>query len=180
MKATLVTSMVLACLLIFLGCETMDSVMEGANVVKGATDRAVAAQPTGAGGVDLRSDEMLCSHTDKDPVTENSFKAAKILTPPSSSTQNQAEVLFADGYKMWTRYALATHKASEAELRVGEMVLYIPHYSDDEEVSVEAYRDMSWVFGRITSTEALFKDMVEVNGSELYVKWIRVPDVAVE
>lgn len=180
MKAGLVTSMVLACLLLISGCETMDSVVEGANAVKGATDRAVAAQPTRAGGVNLRSDEMLCSYTDNDPVTENSFKAAKILTPASSSTQNQAEALFADGDKMWTRHALATHKPSEAELRVGEMVLYMPHYSDDEEVSVEVYRDTRWVFGRITSTEALFKEMVEVNGEELYVKWIRVPDEGVE
>lgn len=180
MRAGLITCMVLVGLLLIPGCETMDSVREGADAVRGATDRAMSAKPTTAAGVDLRSDEMLCSYTDKDPVTENSFKAAKVLTPPSSSTQNQAEVLFADGQKMWTRYALMTHRAAKTELRVGEMVLYMPHYSDDEQVSAETYRDMPWVFGTVTSTDALFKEMVEVNGEELYLKWLRVPDEPVE
>lgn len=180
MKTGLVICMVLIGALLLSGCETVDSVMEGADAVKGATGRAMAGQPTKAGAADLRSDEMLCSYTDRDSVAENHFKAAKILTPPSSSTQNQAEVLFADGEKTWTRYAVATHKPSEGELRVGELVLYMPYYSDDEEVSAETYRDTDWVFGRITSTDALFKQMVEVNGEELYLKWLRVADEPVE
>lgn len=168
---------------LLISCESMDSVMEGADRVTGAANRTTSMSskaPSAPGEVDLRSDEMLCSYTDEDSVVHNSFRAAKVLTPPTAQTQNQAEVLFADGDKMWSRHALETHKPSKQEISVGELALYMPNFSDDEEVSVERYREQRWVFGRVTSTDPLFKQMVEVDGEELYLKWLRVPDEPVE
>ncbi|MFO7781322.1 MAG: hypothetical protein R6W94_06800 [Spirochaetia bacterium] len=174
----LVIVLLIAVLLLAAGCETMDSVADGAGTVKGVADRAGSVSAK-AGTVDFRSGEQLCSYTERDTVTANSYKAAKIITPPSEATQNQAEVLFADGDKMWTRFVLRTHKPSKAELSVGDMVLYMPHFSDDEEVTAEHYRKQRWEFGRVTSTDELFKDMVEVDGEPLRIKWLRVPDESV-
>lgn len=174
----LVIVLLIAVLLLAAGCETMDSVADGAGTVKGVADRAGSVSAK-AGTVDFRSGEQLCSYTERDTVTANSYKAAKIITPPSEATQNQAEVLFADGDKMWTRFVLRTHKPSKAELSVGDMVLYMPHFSDDEEVTAEHYRKQRWEFGRVTSTDELFKDMVEVDGEPLRIKWLRVSDESV-
>lgn len=175
MEKTGILALIAVFLVVAIGCETMDTVMEGAETVQGVTERAGSVSAK-AGAVDFRSGEQLCSYTDRDTVTGNSFKAAKILTPPSDATQNQAEVLFADGDQLWTRFVLRTHKPSASELSVGDMVLYMPHYSDDEEVSEEAYRNQRWEFGRVTSTDELFKDMVEVDGQPQRIKWLRVTD----
>ena len=183
MRLGVVIATGLLSIFLLMSCESMDSVMEGADRVTGAANRATSVSskaPSATGGVDFRSDEMLCSYTEEDSVSRNSFRAAKVLTPPSAQTQNQAEVLFADGEKMWSRLTLETHKPSKQEISVGELVLHIPNYSDDEDVSVETYRGQRWVFGRVTSTDPLFKDMVEVDGEELYLKWLRVTDEPVE
>ncbi len=178
MAKTGITALIVVLLLLAAGCETMDSVVDGAGTVKGVADRAGSVSAK-AGTVDFRSGEQLCSYTDGDTVTGNSYRAAKIITPPSDATQNQAEVLFADGDKMWTRFVLRTHKPSKAEVSVGDMVLYMPHFSDDEEVTEENYRKQRWEFGRVTSTDELFKDMVEVDGEPQRIKWLRVSDESV-
>jgi hypothetical protein len=175
MTKTGIAALIVALLILASGCETMDTVMDGADTVKGVTERAGSVSAT-AGAVDFRSGEQLCSYTDRDTLTANNYKAAKIITPPSEATQQQAEVLFADGDQMWTRFVLRTHKPSKAELSVGDMVLYMPYYSDHEEVNEDDYRGSHWTFGRITSTDEMFKDMVEVGGEPVLIKWIRVTD----
>ena len=178
MAKTGVTALIIGLLLLAVGCETMDSVADGAGTVKGIADRAGSVSAK-AGTVDFKSGEQLCSRTDRDNLVENEYKAAKILTPPSEATQNQAEVLFADGERTWTRFVLETHKPSKAELSVGDQVLYMSAYSDNEEVSQDSYRGVRWEFGTVTSIDDLFKDMVEVNGDTVYVKWLRVTDQTV-
>jgi hypothetical protein len=175
MAKTAIIFLALALLVLATACETMDSVMEGADTVKGVTDRAGSVSAK-AGAVDFKAGEQLCAYTDRDSAVDNNFRAAKILTEPSDGTQNQAEVLFTNGDRKWTRFVLRTHKPSKSELTVGTLVLYMPYYSDDEDVRVEAYRDSDWRFGTVTSTDDLFKDMVEVDGDPAYVKWLRIPD----
>ena len=171
--------LVLGALLLLTSCESLDSVMKGADTVRSVSSRtsstAAKAEP-----VDLRSGEMLCAYTDRPSIEDNNYKAAKIITPASDSTNNQAEVLFANGDQVWTGFVIASHKASKSELTVGTLALYMPYYSDDEKVSAEEYRSNPWKFGRVTSTDEFFKDMVEINGKPKYIKWVRVPDEPVK
>jgi hypothetical protein len=153
-------------------CDTINKVVSGAERVEKTAAKA--------GPVDFKSGEVLCSTHECDTITDCSFKAAKILTKPSAATQNQAEVLFTDGKQKWVQYVVPSHKPSEVELQVGKWVLYMPYESHHEKVDVDNYRKTTWKLGRITSTDELFKDMVEIKGDLRYVKWIRVPDEPIE
>jgi hypothetical protein len=37
-----------------------------------------------------------------------------------------------------------------------------------------------WKFGRVTSTDEFFKDMVEINGKPKYINWVRVPNEPID
>ena len=131
-----------------------------------------------AGGVDFKSGEVLCAASDRS-MKENTYYAAKVLTPASPATKNQAQVLFLDGKEKWTSYVIPSHKASKAEMALGKYVLF-SSYSKYEEVSSDDYRKSGWYIGRITSTDELYKKMVEIKGRKYYIKWIRIPETIVK
>ena len=91
---------VLVVLLALAACETLDSVVEGANTVGGIGSKVSGGGSGGgvvAGTVDFRSGEMLASPDDKGTVFDCAFGVGKVMTPASAATKNQAEVLFVDG-----------------------------------------------------------------------------------
>ena len=82
------------------------------SVASGALSGALGAVVPGGGGgggaiasaaapVEFQSGEILAS-ADSRSMFDSSFRVAKILTPASAATKNQAEALWiADGKKQW-------------------------------------------------------------------------------
>jgi hypothetical protein len=176
MRKMLLWATILAVMALLIGCETMDKVMHGADVVAGKASVVQGA----AEETEFRDGEVLCASYERESMMDNRYYLAKILTQPSASTKNQAEVLFVNsGEKMWSPFVIPSHKASKSDMELGKIVLY-HNWASSEEVSAEAYRKESWYLGRISSTDDLFKDMVEVNGKGKYIKWLRIPEVTVK
>ena len=170
---------VLALLFIFSGCETMDTVLKGAEVVSDIKDKAPVKGST-VGGIDFKKGEVLSSYREGKSLADNTYYTAKILTPASAATKNQAEVLFVgSGKKAWSEFVVPSHKASEKELKLGMLVLFHVWATGDK-ISADDYRKEYWKFGRISSTDELFKGKVEVNGKSMFVKWLRISDQPVE
>ena len=72
---------------------------------------------------------------------DNYFYTAKILTPSSKQTKNQAEVIYVrDGEKRWA-IPVASHKASESELKLDKIVLYHGQAWREELVAHRAEKD---------------------------------------
>ncbi len=179
MRKMFLWAMILAVMALLIGCETMDKVMHGADVVGDVAQKATPVQGA-VGEVEFRDGEVLCASYDNESMMDNRYWVSKILTQPSASTNNQAEVLFIrSGDKMWSPFVIPSHKASKSDMELGKIVLYSDKY-DWEDLDAEAYRKGSWYMGRISSTEDLFKDMVEVNGRSMYIQWLRIPEVPVE
>lgn len=172
-------AMLLAAGMVLTGCETMDSVLDGGDAVKTSV-RAKTVEKASTGSVDFRSGETLCSVMEGKSVIEGRYQAGRVLTAADSSTGGQSEVLFVEGDKKWVDHVLPTHKTRKDELALGEYVLYLWGQSDEEELSERTYRTGRWYFGRVTSLDHLYKDMVEVDGELYYIKWLRSPDEKLE
>ncbi len=163
----------------FNGCESVKKVIKKADVVGEITDK-VPLEGTSEISLDFKSNEVLCSYYEGRTLTKNIYYTAKILTPATAATKNNAEVIFVrNGKKAWSRYVIPSHKASKAEMKLGKMVLYHV-WANSENISADSYRKQYWRFGRISSTDDLFKDKVEVSGKSVYVKWLRMPNRPVE
>ncbi len=165
-----------AVLLVLAGCET---VSKGASVVGSLAGRTGTAGAVMAGEADFRSGEVLCAVSDQDNVLEASFAVAKVLTPASAATKNQAEVIFLDGKKAWTKFVLPTHRATNAEIKVGAPILF-NQWASSEKLSADDYRQGRWYFGNVTSVDELFKGVVEVKGDKKYVRNCRFPDQPIQ
>ena len=131
-----------------------------------------------SGPVDFKSGEVLCSHGDGS-MTEASYYVARVLTPASPATKNQAKVVFLDGQTQWINYIIASHRATKAELAVGKWAFY-SGVSGWDKVEQDSYRKAHYGLGRVTSTDELFKNVVEVDGRKCFVNWIRIPNIAIE
>ena len=161
--------------LLLSACETLDNLEQGVSTISTTVSKGAAAGgTTPQGAIDFRKGEVLCSVSGDKEKSEARYLPAVILTPPSSSTQNQAEVLYPDGKKDWTYIVLQSRKAQESDLSLGGEVLYMYYQSDDEDMTQEKYRNNQWSFGTITSADELFKGVVEIDGRPMLVKWIRV------
>ncbi len=159
----------IAALVVLSACSTVSSMVPGVNLpsVAGATAPL-------AGLVDFRDGEVLCA-MGTDAYNSN-FHTARIVTPASAATKNQAEVIYvADGRKEWVNYVIPSRKAAKADLAVGK-VLFVPHWSKmDKDVTADGYRKTPWELARVTSTEELFKNVVEVGGDRYLIQNVRVP-----
>jgi hypothetical protein len=131
------------------------------------------------GDIDFRAGEVLCAVKDVE-LLENDFLLAKVVTPASSETKNQSEVIFLkDGEKKWVYAVVPSHKASNDEISLGTIVLY-SSYAREEKLYDEYYRKSHWYMGRVSSLDELFKGIIEVNGDKKNMKWIRIPEIEVE
>lgn len=163
-------------LLGLIGCGTVSDLVGqeiASSVSSGVPAKTVAV-------ADFKDGEVLCATDEGDPLLDNTYYAAKILTPASAATKNQAEALLvSDGKKLWTEFVIPSHKAAKEELQLGKLVLYHV-WASSENISPEDYRLHGWYIGRITNTDELFKNLVEVGGDRKYIKWIRIPDQPLE
>jgi hypothetical protein len=168
--------LMICCALLIPSCETLTDIEQGASKISGTMSKGAAAggSASSLGSVDFRKDEVLCSVSGNEAQEKARYLPAVILTAPTAATGNQAEVMYPDGKKDWTYIVLPSRKANDADLLIGESVLYMYHQSDDEDMTQEKYRNNSWIFGTVTSTDEMFKGVVEVDGRPMLVKWVRI------
>jgi hypothetical protein len=168
--------LICSCLLLTVfSCKTLKNVDVTDITGSISTDSMASAV---SGGIDFKKGEVLCAYNDTS-MTKANYYAAKVLTPASSATKNQAKVLFLNGKEKWTSYVIPSHKASKTEMQLSKYVLY-SSYARYEDVSQDHYRKTNWYLGKITSTDELYKNMVEVKGKKYYVKWLRIPETVVK
>jgi len=133
-----------------------------------------------AKGSQFKRGEVLCANRIGTDIMRTSFYVAKILTPASSMTKNQAEVLFINNAKkMWTDRVLPSHKASKSEIKLGRIV-FVHTWAHSEKISGDNYRKQVWYLKRISSTDELFKGMIEAGGKKVRIKWLRIPNSRID
>lgn len=138
--------------------------------------------PTGTiiGGGGFKKGEVLCASHESRGLLDNYYYVAKVVTPATAGTKNQAEVIFVhNGKKMWTKYLIPSHKATKEEIKLG-MIVFRHTWASGEDISADSYRKQDWKLGRVSSTDELFKGVVEVRGEKSHVKWLRIPDQPIE
>lgn len=146
--------------------------------VTGITSKIPTGTVIGGGG--FKKGEVLCATHETRGLLDNYYYVAKVITPASASTKNQAEVIFVhNGKKMWTKYVIPSHKASKEEIQLGNIV-FRHTWASSEDISAESYRKQDWRLGRVSSTDELFKGVVEVQGEKSRIKWLRIPDQPIE
>ena len=128
--------------------------------------------------VDLRGKEVLCAVTNEPKLSDNVFAAATVKTSASEKTGNQAQVVFYNGFTGYTSLVLPTHRAGAEELQIGDTVLFNEMFY--QPITESRYRFSRWYVGRVTSTQQAFKGIVEVNGVDVSIAWIRVQDASDE
>lgn len=179
MKKFLVVVATVAAIISVAGCSSLpldaSSLMNAGSAVTTVAQKAEAK--------DFKSGEVLCSiGTDEDP-TDMHFAVAKVMTPASDATKNQAEVLWIDGGKKeWSSFVVPSHKAQKAELTIGKLVFHLNGWSEYEEknVSAENYRQSHWKLGRVTSLDEMFKNFVEIDGTKYDWRLVRIADIPLE
>ena len=126
-------------------------------------------------GVEFRSGEILCS-ADSGSMMDANFQTAKVLTPASAATKNQAEVVFIyNGQKTWVNFVVNSRKAVKSDFAIGATVFYLPGWQSWDEMEADRYRQEGWHLGNLTSTDDLFKNRVEVGGTSYNINFLRVP-----
>ncbi|OHD15138.1 MAG: hypothetical protein A2Z96_01475 [Spirochaetes bacterium GWB1_48_6] len=125
--------------------------------------------------VDFKNGEILVTlDGEKKGAT---YYTAKVLTPPSTATKNQAEVVFIhDGSTAWANFLTNSHKATQEELKIGKEVLFMSYTEGDDSVDGDSYRKYPWYIGRVTSLDFLYKGQVEVNGRLFALKLLRIAE----
>jgi len=170
MRRVIATLFVVSLALTFMSCAEMD--------VAGLTSKIPTGTVIGGGG--FKKGEVLCATSESRGLLDNTYYVAKVVTPASASTKNQAEVIFVhNGKKAWTKYVIPSHKASKDEIKLGKIV-FRHTWASGEDISAESYRKQYWRLGRVSSTDELFKGVVEVQGKKSHVKWLRIPNQPIE
>jgi hypothetical protein len=168
MKRIAIALGVVALILALTSCGTVSSLVGQAT--SGAVSKAVEGEVA-----EFKSDEVLSGNGDS--MMDTSFYLAKVLTPASPQTKNQAEVVYVrNGSKEWVVNVLPSHKARKDEMQVGAVVLYPGGWAGYDKMGAEEYRKARWNLGRITSTDEMFKNVVEVKGEQFYLQLLRMPD----
>jgi hypothetical protein len=174
MKILRAIVIVLAAALVLASCSSM---------AQGAVTGAIGALGSGGGGaavtagassasVDFQSGEVLCSTATTKMIGEG-FWVARVLTPASPATKNQAEVVWVhNGVKEWVNFVVNSRKATKADMVVGANVFVC---EDWDKIDSDAYRKRGWDLRTITSTDSLYKGRVEVSGGSYVVDYIRIP-----
>jgi hypothetical protein len=146
----------------------------------GRLPKKVPPPSTVIAGDGFKEGEVLCAIQEGRDLMNNTYYVAKVVTPASPQTRNQAEVIFVhNGKQMWTKYVIPSHKATKEEIKLGTIVLRHT-WASGEDISAESYRKQYWRLGRVSSTDELFKGVVEVQGSKSRIKWLRIPDQPIE
>lgn len=168
----------LGLIVIAASCSSMASgALSGAlgAVVPGGGGGGSSAVASASAPVEFQSGEILAS-ADSRSMFDSGFRLAKILTPASAATKNQAEALWiSDGKKQWVNYVIGSRKATKADFVVGAPIFSLQGWADHEKISADSYRKDPWKLGNITSVQLLYKNQVEIDGEPYYIEYLRVP-----
>lgn len=139
-----------------------------------------SAAGSAAGPVDFKSNEVLALYKDEDAMN-GTYYVARVLTPASAATKNQAEVIYVeDGKKDWSARVLPSKKADKSNFVIGNILFFPSGWQNNDKMDSENYRKARWQLGHVTNTDELFKNWVEVDGEKYAVSFLRVPTVPVE
>jgi len=181
MKKLFIGTVVLGLGMVLSSCAEMKSFnLESITKQVPAINKKVPAG-TVMGGVDFKSGEVLCASYENKGLKDNEYRVATVATSASPQTNNQAEVIFIrDGEKKWTHYVIPSHKADKSEITLGRIVFRPYHHANADEMETDQYRKNQWYLQRVTSVDEIFKGIVEVDGRNSNIKWLRIPDQAIE
>jgi hypothetical protein len=174
MKMGRIAILVILTALVFASCAGLAPmvVSQGFSAVSSGSSN-VAAAP--AAVADFQSGEILCS-ADANSMADSGYYVAKIISPASPATKNQAQVVFiSDGSKSWVNYAVNSRKATKADFAIGATLFYLNGYQGYDKIDADSYRKSEWLLGTITSVESLYKNNVEVGGYLYNIQYLRVP-----
>jgi hypothetical protein len=178
MKALRAVAFVLAAALVLVSCASMAQGAVGGAlgaIAGGAAPSGGIASGSVASAVEFQSGEILCS-ADSRPMAESGFRVAKVLTPASPATKNQAEVVFIDdGAKSWVNYVVNSRKATKADFTIGATLFFLAGWQNHDKISADTYRKSGWELGNVTSVEYLYKNQVEIGGQLFTTDFVRVP-----
>lgn len=178
MKKYVYLMLALGLVLIAASCSSMaQGALSGAlgAVVPGGGGGGSTAVASAAAPVEFQSGEILAS-ADSRSMFDSAFRLAKILTPASTATKNQAEALWiSDGKKQWVNYVVGSRKATKADFVVGAPIFCLNGWANHDKISADSYRKDGWKLGNITSIELLYKNQVEIDGEPYYIEYLRVP-----
>ncbi len=135
-------------------------------------EEAVAAPIEMAAGDDdhyIQGDDYFIADQ---PLGDNSWiyvRLAKLTTPPSGQTKGDAKFMqVTDGKEVWTKYFWKTRKASNADLKLGTMVIMCEIGGDDSTYrapnSKEEGRSSNWFMAKITDMSDTYRGYVTVSG----------------
>ncbi len=138
----------------------------------GGGGAAVATAGASSASVDFQSGEVLVSDAATTMIGSN-FYVARVLTPASPATKNQAEVVSVNnGTKEWVNFVVNSRKATKADLVVGANIFVCETW---DKIDSDAYRKRNWDLRAVTSVSDLYKGRVEVGGESYVVEYLRVP-----
>ncbi|AEJ20575.1 hypothetical protein [Gracilinema caldarium] len=174
MKRSVLLTGLLIIIILLDSCGSMP--VPGVSVnIPGPNLSGAAATASSSEVMDFKKDEVLCL-SPQDQSNNGRFYLARVITPASKETKNQAEVLFIeDGVKGWTSKVILTRKVEKADLTIGTLVFYPDGWQMHEKMSQDQYRFATWRLGRITNNDELFKNLIEIAGASYYYSVIRIP-----
>jgi len=117
----------------------------------------------------IQPDDYFISNDDFKSQAWIRVTLAKMKTPPSAATKNEAEFMqVLDGKDIWTKYYWSTRIAGSEELKIGAVVIMLDQ-SGDEGVyrapeNKDEARQVSWFMAKITDMSDLYKGYVTVSG----------------
>ena len=175
MKAILGWSAVFVTLVLLWSCSSLPSSVGNVlgSVASGSASSNAAA--SAAAPIGFPSGDVLA--TDNASKTDGTYWVVKVLTPASAATKNQAQVLrVEDGKEYWANFVTPSHKTVQAQLALGAEVFFLTDDSMNSSVNEQSYTQDPWQLGRVTSVDDLYKGQVQINGTDYYIKWTRMPN----
>jgi hypothetical protein len=125
---------------------------------------------------DFKKGEILCAVRSDDPFGSG-YYLAKVLKPATDATKGQSQMLYiGNGAKDWAHFVIASHPARKEELLVGAPAFCLVGMGENPDIGLDEYRKSEWALGHITSTDDLFKNLVEIDGNNYSVRIIRMAD----
>ncbi len=106
------------------------------------------------------------------PFENNSWiyaRLAKMVTPPTAATKNEAEFLvIRDGVQLWSQHYWKTVIATPADLKIGTVIILFEGNSQSDvyqaPATKESARGDSWFMAKITDVSDLYKGYVTTSG----------------
>lgn len=117
----------------------------------------------------IQSDDYFISKEPYKTQTWMYVQLAKMKTPASAETKNEAEFMqVTDGNDVWTKNFWQTRIATKADLKLGAVVIVLDATGDEgvyrAPENKEEARTSSWFIAKITDLSDMYKGYLTVSG----------------